>query len=104
MIGLDDRLSVREQGDCLRHSPGLLALSRSGYYYLPEQETELNPRLLRRIDETHVAEPPRGSRTLRGKLALEGVFVNRKRIKRLMATLKIKGIYPGKNLSQGLVR
>ena len=44
MIELDDRLSIQQQ--C-----SLLSLSRSGYYYAPEQETELNLRLLRRIDE-----------------------------------------------------
>ena len=57
MIGLDDRLSIREQ--C-----GLLSLSRSGYYFVPQQETELNLRLLRRIDEIHVAGPTWGSRML----------------------------------------
>ena len=93
MIESHERLSIREQCH-------LLSLSRSGYYYLPEQETELNLRLLRRIDEIHVAEPTWGSRMLRDKLALEGDVVNRKRIKRLMAILRIKVIYPGKNLSK----
>ena len=46
MIEADDRLSIQQQ--C-----GLLSLSRSGYYYVPEQETELNLRPLRRIDEIH---------------------------------------------------
>jgi putative transposase len=93
MIEQDDRLGIQEQ--CR-----LLSLSRSGYYYVPKQETELNLRLLRRIDELHVAEPTWGSRMLRDKLALEGYEVNRKRIKRLMAILRIKVIYPGKNLSK----
>lgn len=87
-IALDDRLSIQDQ--C-----GLLSLSRSGYYYIPEQESELNLRILRRIDE-----PTWGSRMLRDKLALEGYKVNRKRIKRLMAILRIKVINPGKNLSK----
>lgn len=93
MIEPSDRLSIQEQ--CR-----LLSLSRSGYYYVPEQETELNLRLLRRIDEIHVAEPTWGSRMLRDRLALEGYQVNRKRIKRLMSILQIKVIYPGKNLSK----
>ena len=37
---------------------------------------------------------------IRDKLALEGIIVNRKRIRRLMAILRIKVIYPGKNLSK----
>jgi putative transposase len=93
MIGPDEKLSIQQQ--CR-----LLSLSRSGYYYLPSQETELNLRLLRRIDEINVEEPTWGSRMLRDKLALEGDVVNRKRIKRLMAILRIKVIYPARNLSK----
>ena len=91
MIEPDQRLSVQEQ--CR-----LLSLSRSGYYYLPCQETELNLRLLRRIDEINIENPTWGSRMLRDRLALEGDVVNRKRIKRLMAILGIKVIYPARNL------
>jgi len=93
MIGSDEKISIQEQ--CR-----LLSLSRSGYYYLPARETELNLRLLRRIDELNVEEPTWGSRMLRDKLALEGDVVNRKRIKRLMAILRIKVIYPARNLSK----
>jgi putative transposase len=93
MIEPDQRLSVQDQ--C-----SLLSISRSGYYYQPTKETELNVRLLRRIDEIHVEEPTWGSRMLRDKLALEGDVVNRKRIKRLMAVLRIKVIYPARNISK----
>ena len=93
MIEPDQRLPVQEQ--CR-----LLSLSRSGYYYHPKQETELNLRLLRRIDEINVENPTWGSRMLRDRLALEGDVVNRKRIKRLMAILRIKVIYPARNLSK----
>jgi putative transposase len=93
MIEPDQRLSVQEQ--CR-----LISLSRSGYYYLPSQETELNLRLLRRIDEINIENPTWGSRMLRDRLALEGDVVNRKRIKRLMAILGIKVIYPARNLSK----
>jgi putative transposase len=93
MIEPDQKLPVQEQ--CR-----LLSLSRSGYYYQPKQETELNLRLLRRIDEINVENPTWGSRMLRDRLALEGDVVNRKRIKRLMAILWIKVIYPARNLSK----
>ncbi len=93
MIEPDQRLPVQEQ--CR-----LLSLSRSGYYYQPKLETELNLRLLRRIDEINVENPTWGSRMLRDRLALEGDVVNRKRIKRLMAILRIKVIYPARNLSK----
>jgi putative transposase len=93
MIEPDEKLTIQEQ--CR-----LLALSLSGYYYLPTQETELNLKLLRRIDELNIENPTWGSRLIRDRLALEGNQVNRKRIKRLMAILRIKVIYPAKNLSK----
>jgi len=93
MIEPDEAVSIQEQ--CR-----LLSLSRSGYYYSPSQETELNLRLLRRIDEINVENPTWGSRMIRDRLALEGFVVNRKRIKRLMAILRIKVIYPARNLSK----
>jgi len=93
MIEPNEKLSVKQQ--CR-----LLALSRSGYYYVPAKETDLNLTLLRRIDELNVEHPTWGSRMLRDRLALEGTQVNRKRIKRLMAILRIKVIYPALNLSK----
>ena len=93
MIEPDEMLPIRDQ--CR-----LLGLSRSGYYYRPRQETELNLKLLRRIDEINLENPTWGSRMIRDRLALEGDIVNRKRIKRLMAILRIKVIYPGRNLSK----
>ena len=93
MIESDETLSIQDQ--CR-----LLSLSRSGYYYLPSRETELNLRLLRRIDELNVENPTWGSRMLRDRLTLEGDSVNRKRIKRLMAILRIRVIYPARNLSK----
>jgi len=93
MIEPDEMLTIRDQ--CR-----LLGLSRSGYYYRPRQETELNLKLLRRIDEINLENPTWGSRMIRDRLALEGDIVNRKRIKRLMAILRIKVIYPGRNLSK----
>jgi len=93
MIGPDLKLTIRDQ--C-----GLLSISRSGYYFVPSQETELNLRLLRRIDELNIDNPTWGSRLIRDRLALEGDQVNRKRIKRLMDILRIKVIYPARNLSK----
>lgn len=93
MIEADADLTIQQQCQ-------LLSLSRSGYYYSPTQESDLNLELLRRIDEMHTENPTWGSRMLRDALALEGYTVNRKRIRRLMAILRIKVIYPGKNLSK----
>ena len=93
MIGPDDDLTVKEQ--C-----GLLSLSRSGFYYFPAEETELNLELMRRIDKMNTDNPTWGSRLLRDRLALEGTVVNRKRIRRLMSIMGLKVIYQSKNLSK----
>ena len=93
MIGHDEPLTIKQQCH-------LLSLSRSGYYYEPAQESDFNLKLLRRIDELHLDNPTWGSRMLRDRLILEGFLVNRKRIRRLMNILRIKAIYPGKNLSK----
>lgn len=93
MIQPEETMTIQDQ--CR-----LLGLSRSGYYFRPAQETEINLRLLRRIDELNLKNPTWGSRMLRDVLALEGDYVNRKRIKRLMDILRIKVIFPGKNLSK----
>jgi len=93
MISADEPLTIQQQCQ-------LLSLSRSGYYYIPTKESDLNLKLLRRIDELHTDNPTWGSRKLRDRLNLEGFEVNRKRIRRLMTILRIKVIYPGKNLSK----
>ena len=93
MISAAEPLTIQQQCQ-------LLSLSRSGYYYRPKQESDLNLKLLRRIDELHTDNPTWGSRKLRDRLNLEGFEVNRKRIRRLMTILRIKVIYPGKNLSK----
>ena len=93
MISHEEPLTIQQQCQ-------LLSLSRSGYYYIPAQESDLNLQLLRRIDELHTDNPTWGSRKLRDRLKLEGFEVNRKRIRRLMTILRIKVIYPGKNLSK----
>ena len=93
MIGPDDNLTVKEQ--CV-----LLSLSRSGFYYFPAEETELNVESLGRINKENTDNPTWGSPMLRDRLALEGTVINRKRIRRLMSIMGLKGIYQSKNLSK----
>ncbi|MBN2250965.1 MAG: transposase [Candidatus Altiarchaeota archaeon] len=92
MISPEEPLTIQQQCQ-------LLSLSHSGYYYMSARESDLNLQLLRRIDELHTDSPTWGSRMQRDRLKLEGFEVNRKRIRRLMAILRIKVIYPGKNLT-----
>ena len=63
----------------------LVSISRSGYYYQPAGETELNLRLIRLIDEQHMKTPFYGSRQMARHLCRQGYVVGRKRVRRLMA-------------------
>lgn len=78
----------------------LLEIPRSSYYYQTVGESELNQKLMRRIDELYTEYPTWGSRKLRDRLRLEKYRVNRKRIQRLMRKMGIETIFPKRNLSK----
>ena len=77
----------------------LLELPRASYYRQPEPESEQNLQLMRIIDETYLAYPFLGSRQMRNWLRLQGHWVNRKRVQRLMRQLGLEAIYRKPNLS-----
>lgn len=87
------RLTISEQCE-------LLSVTRSSFYGRPKEESELNQRCMRRIDELHIQYPTWGSRMLRDRLRLEGFSVNRKRIQRLMRLMQVQVVYPSRNLSR----
>lgn len=82
-------MSIREQCE-------LLDLPRSSYYYEPAQETAENLALMRLIDEQYLATPCYGSRRMTACLVREGHDVNRKRVQRLMRTMGLEGLFPGR--------
>lgn len=88
----DQTLSINAQCE-------LLNISRAGYYYSERGESDLNLKLMNRIDEIYTEHPTWGSRKIRDFLRNEGYKVNRKRIKRLMRKMGIEVIYPKKKLS-----
>jgi putative transposase len=71
----------------------LVSISRSGFYYQPVGETELNLELMRLIDAQFLETPWYGSRQMARHLRLEGYQVGRKRIRRLMAKMGLAPIY-----------
>lgn len=71
----------------------LVSISRSGYYYEPTGETELNLRLMRLIDEQHMMTPFYGARQMARHLRRQGYTVSRKRIRRLMAKMGLAAVY-----------
>ena len=85
-------LSVRRQCE-------LLGLNRSTLYYQGIGESEENLQLMRRIDEQYMRRPILGSRRMRDWLETQEIFVNRKRIQRLMQLMGLEAIYPKPRLS-----
>ncbi len=78
----------------------LLGLSRSGYYYQPTGESELNMLLMRLIDKEYTAHPFFGCRKMVHVLRTDGYVVNKKRIARLMAVMGLQAMVPGPNTSR----
>jgi putative transposase len=79
----------------------LLGLSRASYYYEAVQESEMNLRLMRMIDEQYLTTPFYGSRRIREVLKSKGEAVNRKRLQRLMRVMGIEAMYPKPKTSIG---
>lgn len=72
----------------------LLGIYRSTYYYRPKDESAENLGLMRLIDEKYLQSPCFGSRQMTRWLRRRGYQVSRKRIRRLMALMGLKAIYP----------
>jgi putative transposase len=71
----------------------LVSISRSGFYYQPSGESELNLTLMRMIDEQHMRTPYYGARQMARHLRREGYVVGRKRVRRLMQKMGLCVIY-----------
>ena len=71
----------------------LVSISRSAFYYQPTGESDLNLRLMRMIDEQHLATPFYGARQMARHLRRQGYIVSRKRIRRLMAKMGLAAVY-----------
>jgi putative transposase len=71
----------------------ILELSRSSMYYVPQQLSEADQALMRRIDELHLQYPFAGSRMLRDILQMSGVAIGRKHVTTLMRRMGIEALY-----------
>jgi putative transposase len=74
----------------------LLGISRSSYYYQPQDISDEELRLLKLLDEQYLKTPFYGSRKMTVYLRLLGYEVNRKRVIRLMHQLGLQTIYSKK--------
>ena len=71
----------------------ILSLARSTADYRPQQTSEADLALMRRIDELHLEFPFAGSRMLRDLLHREGFTVGRKHAATLMKQMGIEALY-----------
>jgi putative transposase len=78
----------------------ILSLARSSAYYRPQEGSEADLALMRRIDELHLAHPFAGSRMLRDMLRREGHFIGRKHVATLMKKMGIEALYKKPNTSR----
>jgi putative transposase len=77
----------------------LLGLSRSGFYYQPRGESELNLLLMRLIDQEYTAHPFLGYRKMVRFLRERDYPVNKKRVARLMHRMGLAAMVPRPNTS-----
>jgi putative transposase len=85
-------LSIRDQ--CR-----LTGVSRSGYYYEPEPETDENLELMRLLDEQYLRTPFWGVENMTWWLGQQGWQVNPKRVRRLLRVMGLEAIYAKPRLS-----
>jgi len=78
----------------------LVGLSRASVYYLPRATSEVDQRLMKRIDAIHLEYPFAGARMLREMLAREGLHVGRRHIGTLMTKMGIEALYRKPNTSR----
>ena len=77
----------------------LLGLCRSSLYYQPRPVSAADLKLMRRIDELHLAHPFLGARRLARMLQREGFDVGRRHVGTLMQLMGVEAIYQKRRTS-----
>ena len=79
-----------------------LSLHRSGLYYRPKGETELNLELMRLMDEHYLYHPEKGANRMHAWLTRDkGYKVGKNRIERLYyRTMGLRAVLPGRHTSK----
>ena len=95
MISKDHSISIVKQCD-------LLSINRSGLYYKPVEETQLNLELMRLIDEHYLEHPYKGAPQMYKWLKHDkGYQINHKRVERLYyKVMGLRALQPGKHTSK----
>jgi putative transposase len=77
----------------------LAGVSRSGLYYVPQEETAENLEFMRLLDEQYTRTPFYGVRKMHWWLAKKGYEINIKRVRRLLRQMGLEAIYAKPRLS-----
>lgn len=93
MIDRDHALPIKRQAE-------LVGISRSDVYYAPRAVSQVDLRLMQRIDVLNLERPFAGSRMLRDMLNREGFEVGRKHVATLMRRMGIEALYRKPNTSR----
>ena len=80
----------------------LLGIYRSGLYYKPAEQSELNLELMRLMDEHYLAHPYKGAPQMFSWLTKDkGYHVNHKRVERLCYNVMgLRATQPGRHTSR----
>jgi putative transposase len=80
----------------------LLSIHRSGIYYKPKGESELNLELMRKIDEHYLLHPCKGAGRMHTWLTMDkGYNVSKNRIERLYyKVMGLQAVMPGRHTSR----
>lgn len=93
MIDPSARLSISRQAK-------VLGISRGRVDYRPRPVSDIDLKLMQRIDRQHMAFPFAGSRILQGLLVQEGFGVGRRHVRTLMKHMGIEALYQKPNTSK----
>jgi putative transposase len=74
----------------------LLGMNRSTFYYRPMAMSKYDLQIIRRIDEIYTDTSTYGYRKIHAQLRYEGWHIGHNKVHRLMRTMGIAAIYPGK--------
>lgn len=78
----------------IQHQCELGGVSRSGGYYRPQGESELNLELMQVIDAQYLLTPWYGSRQMTRHLCRRGYAVARQRVRRLLRLMGLRSLAP----------
>ncbi len=78
----------------------LVGIARSSVYYQPQPVSEMELKLMHRIDELHLEFPFAGARMLARLLRREGIKVGRRHVGSLMMPMGINALYCKPNTSR----